>query len=128
MEFSRKEYWKGLPFPPPEDLPNPKTEPVCLCLLYLLNWQADSLPPHHLGFPGSSDGKNLLAMQEIQVISLDQEEGEGNGKPLQYSCLENSMDRPWGRKELDMIEQLTLSLFLYHCSTWEAKKFLKEKI
>ena len=23
----------------------------------------------------------------------DQEEGEGNGTPLQYSCLENSMDR-----------------------------------
>ena len=31
----------------------------------------------------------------------------GHGNPLQYSCLENSMDRgawrvPWGRKELDM--------------------------
>ena len=23
MEFSRQEYWSGLPFPPPEDLPNP---------------------------------------------------------------------------------------------------------
>ena len=35
----------------------------------------------------------------------------GNGTPLQYSCLENSMDRgpwratsPWGHKELDMTE------------------------
>ena len=35
--------------------------------------------------------------------------GEGNGNPLQYSCLENSMDKrawwaiysPWGYKELD---------------------------
>ena len=42
--------------------------------------------------------------------------GEGNGNPFWYSCLENSMDRgawrathPWGRKELDMTEQLTLS-------------------
>ena len=26
-------------------------------------------------------------------LSPDQEEGEGNGTPLQYSCLENSMDR-----------------------------------
>ena len=41
--------------------------------------------------------------------------GEGNGYPLQYSCLENSVDRgtwwatysPWGRKELDMTERLT---------------------
>ena len=26
MEFSRQEYWSGLPFPPPGDLPNPETE------------------------------------------------------------------------------------------------------
>ena len=44
--------------------------------------------------------------------------GEGNGKPLQYSCLENSMSRgawqamysPWGHKESDTIERLTLFL------------------
>ena len=31
MEFSRKEYWSGVPFPPPGDLPNPGTEPAsCL--------------------------------------------------------------------------------------------------
>ena len=28
MGFSRQEYWSGLPFPPPEDLPNPGTEPA----------------------------------------------------------------------------------------------------
>ena len=27
MEFSRQEYWSGLPFPPPEKLPNPGIEP-----------------------------------------------------------------------------------------------------
>ena len=27
MEFSRQEYWSGLPFPPPEDLPNPGIKP-----------------------------------------------------------------------------------------------------
>ena len=38
--------------------------------------------------------KNLPAMQETQVRSLDQEDppGEGNGCPLHYSCLEKSMD------------------------------------
>ena len=30
MGFSRQEYWSGLPFPPPEDLPDPGTELVCL--------------------------------------------------------------------------------------------------
>ena len=27
-EFSKQEYWNGLPFPPPEDLPNPGTKPT----------------------------------------------------------------------------------------------------
>ena len=39
--------------------------------------------------------KNLPAMQETQVQSLGQEDHleKGNGYLLQYSCLENSMDR-----------------------------------
>ena len=38
MEFSRQEYWSGLPFPSPGDLPNSGIEPGLLTL------QADSLP------------------------------------------------------------------------------------
>ena len=38
MEFSRQEYWSGLPFPSPEDLPDPGIEPEFHAL------QADSLP------------------------------------------------------------------------------------
>ena len=38
MGFSREEYWNGLPFPSPEDLPDPGTEPGSPAL------QADSLP------------------------------------------------------------------------------------
>ena len=39
--------------------------------------------------------KHLLEVQEAQVQSLGQEDppGEGNGYPIQYSCLENPMDR-----------------------------------
>ena len=37
MEFSRQEYWNGLPFPTPEDPPNPGIEPRPPTL------QADSL-------------------------------------------------------------------------------------
>ena len=33
--------------------------------------------------------------------------GEENGNALQHCCLESSMDRPWGCKELDMTKQLT---------------------
>ena len=40
--------------------------------------------------------------------------GEGNGNPLQYSCLGNPMERgdqratysPWGHKESDTTQQL----------------------
>ena len=39
--------------------------------------------------------KNLPTMQKIWVRfpGLGRSSGEGNGNPLQYSCLENSMDR-----------------------------------
>ena len=32
VEFPRQEYWNGLPFPPPGDLPDPGIEPVFLAL------------------------------------------------------------------------------------------------
>ena len=38
MEFSRQEYWSGLPFPSPADLPDPGIKPWSPAL------QADSLP------------------------------------------------------------------------------------
>ena len=38
MEFSRQEYWSGLPFPSPEDLSDPGIEPRSPAL------QADTLP------------------------------------------------------------------------------------
>ena len=38
--------------------------------------------------------KSMLAMWETRLISgLGRSSGEENGYPLQYSCLENSMDR-----------------------------------
>ena len=41
MEFSRQEYWSGLSFPLPGDLPNPGIEPA---FLHFLQWQVSSLP------------------------------------------------------------------------------------
>ena len=45
MEFSRQEYWSGLPFPSPVDLPNPGIKPRSSVL------QADSLPSELTGKP-----------------------------------------------------------------------------
>ena len=41
IRFSRKEYWNGLPYPPPWDLPDPGIEPMSLKSPAL---KADSLP------------------------------------------------------------------------------------
>ena len=47
-----------------------------------------------MGFPGGSDGK-ASACNEGDLGSIPgsgRSPGEGNGTPLQYSCLENPMD------------------------------------
>ena len=48
-----------------------------------------------LGFPGDSDGKEYACQAGDlgSVPGLGRSPGEGNGNPLQYSCLETSMDR-----------------------------------
>ena len=91
MEFSRLEYWSGQPFPSPGDLPNPGTEPWFPAL------QADSLLFELQGSPGPVV-KNLPAnvgdiRDGISIPESGRSPGEGNGYPLQDSCLENSMDR-----------------------------------
>ena len=45
MGFSRQEYWSGLPFPSPEDIPDPGMEPASPTL------QAESLPSELPGKP-----------------------------------------------------------------------------
>jgi len=61
-----------------------------------------------------ADGKeSACSAGDLGSISgLGRSPGEGNGNPLQYSCLQNSMDRgawqavyrPWGHKESGMTE------------------------
>ena len=51
------------------------------------------------GFPGGSDSiESVCSAGDLGLIpELGRSPGEGNGNPLQYSCLENSMDREaWG--------------------------------
>ena len=71
---------------------------------------------YYLLFPHGSVSKESAYMWETQARSLGREDSlqEGHGNPLQYSCLENSLDRgAWwvtvhgGRKESDMTKQLT---------------------
>ena len=72
-------------------------------------------PPVFLHFPCGSAGKESIChMGDLGSIpGLGRSPGEGKGYPFQYSGLENSMGlhgySPWGRKELDMTERLSLS-------------------
>ena len=49
----------------------------------------------YLGFPGGSEGKASAgnAGDLGSIPGSGRSPGEGNGNPLQYSCLENPMDR-----------------------------------
>ena len=60
-----------------------------------------------IDFPSGSDGKEsaCISRDPGSVAMSGRSPGEGNGNPLQYSWLENPMDRgawwasPWGRRE-----------------------------
>ena len=162
MEFSRPEYWSGLPFPSPGHLSDPGTQPrsstlqadslpaepqgkpICIntcrptsCSLSFLSCLASSdsagvrghlrsepffqqvlsllkhrlmsgpcfelapLPGHlsqpasFKGFPCSSvDTESACIAGHLGSIpGSGRSPGEGNDNPLQYSCLENPMDR-----------------------------------
>ena len=66
------------------------------------------------GFPDGSDGKESAynAGNCGLIPGSGRSPGEGDGNPLQHSCLDNSMDRgawqasPWGHEESDMTEHL----------------------
>ena len=60
--FSRQEYWSGLPFPPPEDLPKPGIKPVSPVSPVSPVLQADSLPTE-------SSGKPPTHHQSVQSLS-----------------------------------------------------------
>ena len=109
MGFARQECWSGLPFPSPGDLPNPGIKPAspelagrifttsstwealqdCLLLFYLsapLAFQWVRLPRWLRGVSASNVGDLGL------IPGSGRSPGEGNGKPLQHSCLENPMN------------------------------------
>ena len=70
---------------------------------------------YNVGFPCGSDVKESAcnAGDLGSISGLGRSPGEGNGNPLQYSCLENPQGQrslvgcsPWGCKELDMTKNI----------------------
>ena len=155
MGFPRKEYWSGLPFPSPGDLPNvrwqekgldafisfnPLTQPDALLVTWFV-WMVGSsagkestcnagdpgLIPGQGRSPGEGTGypfqyfwaslvaqlvKNLPAMWETWVWSLGWEDPLEKGTATHSSILAwriLGLYSPWGFKESDTTEQLSLS-------------------
>ena len=75
MGFSRQEYWTGLPFPSPGDVPDPGIKPESLHLLY---WQVNSLPLHHLRsfIHQYSTGLNCVSVGRTITQLLEKNEWE----------------------------------------------------
>ena len=88
MGFSRQESWSGLPFPSPEDLPDSGIEPGSPAL------QADDLLTELLGKLAVLSKESACNAEDLGSIpESGRSSGEGNGNPLQHTCLENPMDR-----------------------------------
>ena len=70
------------------------------------------------GFPGGSVGKESACnVGDLTLIpGLGRSPGEGNGNPLQYSCLENSRDRgAWWVT----VQGITHTVKYYSASKWK---------
>ena len=108
MGFPRQENWSELPFPSSGDLPDPRIEPASPALPI----ESPGKPSKRLSIlyrvkllPGKSHGRrSLVGCSPGGREELDTTErlhfhfslsciGEGNGNPLQCSCLENPRDR-----------------------------------
>ena len=88
----------------------------CFCMYLLLKYC------WFMGFPGGASGKETAwnAGDKSLIPGMGRSPGEGNGNPLQYSCLENPHGQrslvgysPWGRKESDTTESLSM-----HAHSW----------
>ena len=62
---------------------------------------------YYCSFPGGSDGKESAcnAGDPASIPGWGRSPGEGNGNPLQYSCLENPMDRGARQAIVHEVEQ-----------------------
>ena len=99
MGFSRQECWSGLPCPPPGDLPDPGIKPASLRPPALAGRFFTTSATWEIQIkqyiPCGSDGKASAcsAGDPGSIPGLGKSLEGGHGKPLQYPCLENPMDR-----------------------------------
>ena len=132
MGFSRRECWSGLPFllqgifptqgsnlglhhcrqTLPSELPPSSIKSLPVPHTDCRRWPLWAFEQRLFGSDGKLSARNVG--DPGLIPGSGRSPGEENGNPLQYSCLENPMDRgawasysPWGHKESDMTKLLT---------------------
>ena len=118
VEFSRPEYWSGLPFLSSGDLPNPGIEPRCATL------QADSLPAEP---PGKPNNTGVCSLSLLQGIFPTQESNQGLQPCKRILYQLRSQGSP-------ILENVYLFIHFPPCKLWKSthqcpraeNKFLKE--
>ena len=71
MEFSRHEYWNGLPFPSPENLPNPGNEPMYPVLAgrFFIIWTTSEIPQYLPYLPSFSLKPAWVEFLSLSVLT-----------------------------------------------------------
>ena len=100
MGFSRQEYWGGLPFPSPGDLPNPGTEPGSPAL------QTDALPSEP---PGKSLWTSSVLQRKGRMVKRAVRRHSGIAQPLGARLFER-----WFLK-VSLAQRLWARMLLLRC-------------
>ena len=126
MGFSRQDHWSGLPLPP-WDLPYPGTEPMSPVSPAFASRFFTTEPPEvpllrfkllcrfHWGFCGDAtpglvvNNPPAKARDSGSIPGLGRSPGEGNGNPLQYSCLEIPWTEDPGRPQCMELQKSNLT-------------------
>ena len=85
MEFSKQEYWNGLPFPPPGDLPDPGIKPASPAVA------GGFLPLNHLESPQLL----LLLLKRLPAIQETWAQSLGHEDPLEKEMATHSSILAW---------------------------------
>ena len=117
MEFSRQEYWSGLPFPSPGDLPNPGIEPCSPAL------QADSLPTELRGKPIALTIRTFVGKVMFLFFPLERYKDRyfWHGALQAFEILS-------GRWRWNMVCGLTISHSTLWLDSWESQLAIKWKV
>ena len=111
MGFFRQEYWSGLPFPPPGDLPDPGIKPASPVAPAL---QAESLPADLPGRPKCSQKRRVTWRRKWQHSPLFlPEESHGQRTLVGYS--------PWRSQRVghDLATKTTMCvMYTSYCCAW----------